>query len=161
LPIGILPGAFLLLGGGWVLVDHFVLDELRGQAAYLPQVIVELAMVAGVAVLLLLFQVRVARDRALLLASEERFRGMTESTTDYVYTVRRVVGGTIVTEPGPGCEAVAGLTADELSADPYKWLSMVVPEDRDAVLEQARRALAGERPAPIEHRLLRKDGALR
>ncbi|MGD0019583.1 MAG: PAS domain-containing protein [Candidatus Limnocylindrales bacterium] len=161
MPIGILPGAFLLLGGGWVLVDHFVLDELRGQAAYLPQVIVELAMVAGVAVLLLLFQVRVARDRALLLASEERFRGMTESTTDYVYTVRRVVGGTIVTEPGPGCEAVAGLTADELSADPYKWLSMVVPEDRDAVLEQARRALAGERPAPIEHRLLRKDGALR
>ncbi len=160
-PLGIVPGAFLLVGGGWVLVDHFVLDELRGQAVYLPQVIVELAMVAGVAVLMLLFQVRVARDRALLLASEERFRGITESITDYVYTVRKGDGGAIVTEPGPGCEAITGFTADELTADPYRWLSMVVPEDRNAVLEQARRALAGERTAPIEHRLVRKDGALR
>jgi PAS domain-containing protein len=144
----------LLAGGGWVLVNHFILGELRGQAAYLPQVVVELAMVARVDVLLLIFQGRVARDRALLLAGEERFRGIIQSITDYVYTVRRGDGGTIVTEHGPGREAVTGFPADQLPADPYRWLSMVVPEDRDAALEQARRALAGEHIEPREFAII-------
>ena len=159
--LAVLPGLFLLLGVGWVLIDHFVFQDLRGQSAYLPEVVVELAMVAGVALLLQLLQGRVARERELLLASEERFRRITESVTDYVYTVRKGDGGDMVTEHGPGCEAITGFRADELPSDPYAWLSLVVPEDRDAVLEQARSALAGEQTAPIEHRLLRKDGALR
>jgi PAS domain S-box-containing protein len=38
---------------------------------------------------------------------------------------------------------------------------MVVETDRPAVLEQGRRLLAGQTPAPFEHRIVRKDGQTR
>ena len=160
-PIDIVAGAFLVLGVGWVLLDRFVLSAWRGQSAYLPDVVVELALVAGVAWLLHVVRSRAADDTALLVASEARSRRITEAISTYIYTVRGREGGAAVAEYGPGCEAVTGFTADELAFDPYSWLSLVVPDDLDAAFEQARIALAGGQPGPIEHRILRKDGALR
>lgn len=160
-PIDIVAGAFLVLGVGWVLLDRFVISPWRGQSAYLPDVVVELALVAGVAWLLHVVRSRAADDTALLVASEERSRRITEAISTYIYTVRGREGGAAVAEYGPGCEAVTGFTADELAFDPYSWLSLVVPDDLDAAFEQARIALAGGQPGPIEHRILRKDGALR
>ncbi len=97
-----------------------------------------------------------------LIASEVRFRRITESVTDYVFAVRVADGQVTSTEHGPGCEAVTGYTPAEFAADPYLWLSMILrPDDRDAAVAQARSLLAGEPCPPLEHRIGRKDGAVR
>jgi two-component system, cell cycle sensor histidine kinase and response regulator CckA len=101
------------------------------------------------------------RAEAALRESEERYRRITESITDYVFQVKVEEGRAVETIHGPGCVAVTGYTPGEFANDPLLWLAMVVPESRPAVLEQARAVLAGEHFAPIEHRIVRKDGAVR
>ncbi len=103
---------------------------------------------------------RVAAERTLR-ASEERHRRIIEAITDYTYTVRVQGGSVVETRHGEACEAVTGFRSEDYAADPQLWYRMVFAEDRDLVAEQARRALAGESVAPLEHRLVRKDGAVR
>jgi PAS domain S-box-containing protein len=57
--------------------------------------------------------------------------------------------------------AVTGYSPEEFDADPNLWLSMVVPEDQALVLEQAQEVESGLRMRQVEHRIVRKDGAVR
>jgi two-component system, cell cycle sensor histidine kinase and response regulator CckA len=104
------------------------------------------------------------RAEAALRASEERYRRITETVTDYVYTVQ--LGGTgdlegAATSHGPGCVAVTGYTSEELEGDPGLWLAIVGPQARAAVVEQVHSVLAGRKRAPVEHQITRKDGVVR
>ena len=101
------------------------------------------------------------RAEAALRKSEARYRRITEAITDYIYTVQVEGGYAGETRHGPGCFAVTGYTEEEFAADPYLWIRMVVDADRPVVQNQARRVLAGEDAPAIEHRIVRKDGALR
>ncbi|MEW6387061.1 MAG: PAS domain S-box protein [Thermodesulfobacteriota bacterium] len=96
-----------------------------------------------------------------LRESEERYRRITGAVTDYIYTVMVEDGQAVHTEHSPPCVAVTGYTSEEFAADPFLWVNMVLEEDRDLVRRHAARLLAGEDPGPIEHRLRRKDGAVR
>ena len=96
-----------------------------------------------------------------LRQSEERYRRLLESVTDYVYTVTVRDGRAVSTVHGPNCLAVTGYAAEDYRDNPLLWLSMVPEQDRPAVLEQAERLLtAGEAP-PLEHRIVHKDGSIR
>ena len=101
------------------------------------------------------------RAEEALRQSEERFRRITETITDYVFTVTVESGRPVRTVHGPGCVAITGYTAEEFARDPGLWLRMVVPEDRAAVQEQARQVLSGEHAGQLDHRIARKDGAIR
>ena len=96
-----------------------------------------------------------------LQESERRYRRLLESVTDYVYTVEIRDGRPVSTQHGPGCEAVTGYRPEDYAANPFLWLQMVYPEDRPTVLAHAEAVLRGEDPQPIEHRIVRKDGAIR
>jgi diguanylate cyclase (GGDEF)-like protein/PAS domain S-box-containing protein len=93
--------------------------------------------------------------------SEERYRRLLESVTDYVYTVKVEDGRAVSTTHGEGCARLTGYTAEEYAADPNLWYRMVHKEDRPAVLEQARALLGGENAGPLDHRILHKDGTVR
>lgn len=95
-----------------------------------------------------------------LRSNEHRLRRLLESVTDYVYTVSVRDGQAVATIHGPNCVAVTGYTAEEYRQNPLLWLAMVPEADRPAVLEHAARVLAGD-PAPLEHRILHKDGTIR
>jgi diguanylate cyclase (GGDEF)-like protein/PAS domain S-box-containing protein len=95
-----------------------------------------------------------------LRQSEERYRRLLESVTDYVYTVIVRDGQPVTTIHGPNCLAVTGYSAEEYQQNPLLWLSMVPDEDRPAVLEHARRVIAGD-VAPLVHRIVHKDGSIR
>jgi PAS domain S-box-containing protein len=92
---------------------------------------------------------------------ENRYRRIAEAVTDYIYNVRIEDGRPVETTHGPACVAVTGYTAQEFKNNPYLWIEMVHEEDRMAVEEQATQTLSGMKVEPLEHRIARKDGAVR
>jgi len=97
----------------------------------------------------------------VLRESEERYRRITEAITDYIYTVRIQDGSAVETVHGAACEAVTGYTAENFSGNPYLWIQMVHENDRETVGKQATLVLSGVKAEPLEHRIVRKDGAVR
>ena len=93
--------------------------------------------------------------------SEARYKRITEGITDYQYTVRVENGHVMETIQSSACVTVTGYTTEEFQTDPYLWIQMVVPEDRELVMERVSEVLAGKEVAPIEHRIIRKDGEFR
>jgi len=93
--------------------------------------------------------------------SEDRYRHIIDTITDYVVSASIEHGQAPSISHGPGCVAVTGYSPEELSGDPDRWFKLVVDEDRDVAIDRFRRVLAGERTEPLEHRIRRKDGAIR
>ncbi len=104
---------------------------------------------------------RVAQRTEALQESEQRYRRLLATVTDYVYEVDVRDGRAAATRHGPGCEAVTGYTTDDYANNPLLWYQMVHPDDRAAVLRQSEAVLTGEDTPAVEHRLVRKDGRLR
>ncbi|TAN70407.1 MAG: PAS domain S-box protein [Methylobacter sp.] len=96
-----------------------------------------------------------------LRESEARYRRITEGLTDYQYTVRIENGHAVETIQSPDCVTVTGYTAEEFIANPELWIQMVVPEDRERVIDSVQQILAGHDCPPIDHRIIRKDGVIR
>lgn len=92
--------------------------------------------------------------------SENRYKRLLESVTDYIFTVKVENGRAVSTTHNPTCLAVTGYSLEEYQSDPDLWFKMVPLEDRPQVLEQARRLLSGEPVQALEHRLFHKSGAL-
>jgi PAS domain S-box-containing protein len=93
--------------------------------------------------------------------SEQRYKRLLASVTDYVYTVKLTEGRVTGTAHGLGCEAVTGYTPHEFEQDRGLWYRMILEPDRPAVLAQAERILKGKEPPPLEHRILHKSGSIR
>jgi PAS domain S-box-containing protein len=106
-------------------------------------------------------EARITQRTAELVASEERYRRITESITDYVFTVKIDSLRTLSTHHGPGSVAVTGYSPEEFAENPGLWLQMVVEADRDKVLAQVEDVVQQRTARPIEHRIVRKDGAVR
>jgi PAS domain S-box-containing protein len=96
-----------------------------------------------------------------LQQSEKLYRLLLAAVTDYHYTVEVRDGRAVETTHTPSCLAVTGYTIDEFRQNPHLWLTMVPEQDRPAVVVHARDALEGTNPAPLEHRIIRKDGQVR
>lgn len=96
-----------------------------------------------------------------LAESEERYRRLLASVTDYVYTVTVEDGRPVATVHGPGCVAVTGYAPEAYAADPILWHRMVHDDDKAAVSAQAEAMLARGTAAPLEHRIVHRDGSVR
>jgi two-component system, cell cycle sensor histidine kinase and response regulator CckA len=94
-----------------------------------------------------------------LLASEQRYKQLLESVTNYIYTVTLENGKAVSTVHSPGCVAVTGYTSGEYAADPSLWFRMVHDQDKYLVLEQGDLLLAGGHPGPVEYRVRHKNGS--
>jgi PAS domain S-box-containing protein len=93
--------------------------------------------------------------------SEERYKRIVEGVTDYLFTVRVKDGKPIETQHSEACVAITGYSALEFESDKSLWINMVVAEDRELVSESFATLLRGEDVCTIEHRIIRKDGAIR
>jgi diguanylate cyclase (GGDEF)-like protein/PAS domain S-box-containing protein len=101
---------------------------------------------------------RVIVAEQALEESEERYRHITETITDYIYNVHVEDGRHAGTTHSESCLAVTGYSVEEFTDDPYLWIRMVDEEDHDIVRQQAEQVLSGQFPGRIEHRVIRKDG---
>ncbi|MGD0845572.1 MAG: response regulator, partial [Geobacteraceae bacterium] len=70
------------------------------------------------------------KARSDLEWSDERYRRLLESVTDYIYTVQVEDGRTLATSHGSGCVAVTGYAPEEYEADPDLWFRIIHEEDR-------------------------------
>jgi PAS domain S-box-containing protein len=93
--------------------------------------------------------------------SEERYRELLASVTDYIYSVRLKEGVVVETSHGPGCLAVTGYRPEEYTNDPDLWHRMVHPDDTAAVAANAAEMMRGKVPLTIEHRIFHRDGSIR
>ncbi len=96
-----------------------------------------------------------------LKQSKARYWRILNAITSYLYSVRLENGHPVETSHSAACEAVTGYVSEEFVNCPTLWIDIVPDEDRPLVLEQIQRLLAGERVGPLEHRIIRKDGAVR
>jgi len=96
-----------------------------------------------------------------LIHSEERFRRITETVTDYIFTVTVENGKSIKTYHGPACLGVTGYSSEEFEKDASLWYDMILEEDRHSVLEKTKFILQGIDPQSFQHRIRRKDGDIR
>lgn len=96
-----------------------------------------------------------------LLQSSERYQRITDAVTDYIYTVYFKGTEAVKTVHSDTCVAVTGYTTQEIGADPNLWMNMVYDDDQDAVRRQIQQCASGQDVEPLEHRIVRKDGAVR
>jgi len=101
------------------------------------------------------------RSEEALRESEQRYKRLLGSTTDYIFTVVVETGRPVVTSHGPGCIAVTGYTPAEFEADPCLWQAIMPEEDRAMVMEMAAKVVTGKSAPPLEHRIIHKSGAMR
>jgi two-component system cell cycle sensor histidine kinase/response regulator CckA len=101
------------------------------------------------------------RAEEAMRKSEEHYRQLLGSATDYIYSVKIENGHWLATSHSPGCIAVTGYSPEEYQTDPQLWYRMVHPNDHPAVFEQAAKAHSGEVTPPLEHRIIHKDGSVR
>ena len=92
--------------------------------------------------------------------SGRRYQQLVGGTKGFLFRVETENGHAVRTIHYPGVEQVTGYTPADYAENPFLWISMIPVEDRPLVLEQARQVLGGQDPAPIEHRIYRKNGTL-
>ena len=96
----------------------------------------------------------------ILSESEMRYRRMVDAVTPYTYSVEVNDGRAVSTWHSTGCVAVTGYYQGDYENDPHLWYSMIHPEDRLTVENAVSKIMAGDEVLPIEHRLIRRDGAV-
>lgn len=92
---------------------------------------------------------------------EARYRQLLAAVTTYTYSVKFANGSPVSTRHSLGCLSATGYGPEEYAADPYLWIQMVHPDDREVVQKYVAQVIAGEQVPPIEHRILHKDGSTR
>jgi len=101
------------------------------------------------------------KTREALRESNERYHGIIERMSDYIFTAYLKDGKIVETSHGAACVSVTGYRTEEFNANPYLWYEMILPEDRELVNEHTRRILSGQATDAVEHRIRRKDGQVR
>jgi PAS domain S-box-containing protein len=93
--------------------------------------------------------------------SEERYKRITDNLTDYLYTVKVENGKAVETVHNEACIAITGYSPKEFAEDPYLWINMVIPEQKEKVAERFLKILEGEDVSTIEHQIIHKNGNIR
>jgi len=100
------------------------------------------------------------RMQEALEQSEERYKRMVSTVTAYTYSVQVNKGHAIYTEHSMGCLPITGYNPDEYKSDPNLWHSLIHPDDKILVETTVKEILAGHKVSPIEHRIIRRGGAV-
>ncbi len=87
------------------------------------------------------------RSEDALRSSEERYKQLLGSVSDYIYTIKIEGDGSVTTKHGPGCIAVTGYSPHEYEADQFLWHRMIYEDDRPAISEQTANIFSRRRSA--------------
>jgi len=97
------------------------------------------------------------KSAAVLEGSEERYRTVADYTADWEYWQAPDLSFRYVS---PSCKQVCEFSADDFYRDPGLLNRIIHPEDLPAYLSHVHAARGGS-PAPIDFRIVRRDGEVR
>lgn len=104
-------------------------------------------------------------DRVLtaqkIIDSENRYKTLLSSVTDYIFTVKTVQGRVVSTTHSEGCRAITGYSPEEFAHNTLLWHAMIHPDDQTLVAGFLSDVLHGVVIPSFEHRIFKKDGTLR
>ncbi len=103
--------------------------------------------------------VRIKTEKELK-ESKERYKKMVSAVTTYTYSVDLSQIGAISTRHSAGCIPVTGYNPEDYESDPYLWHKMIYPDDKKIIENLINEILGGHKVPPIEHRIIRRDGAV-
>ncbi|MGH9936581.1 MAG: hybrid sensor histidine kinase/response regulator [Blastocatellia bacterium] len=161
----------LALGGGVALVALGLLTEWGERALYLqPQAQKALLITTGVAIISALvwramratarLDVTRSRAEAALRQSEERYRAVSELTSDYVYEIRVATDGQMALEEATAAfTRITGFTPEEWR-EKGGLKSHIYPEDMPVSEQRLQRLLAGQEDVS-EFRIITRGGETR
>jgi len=98
---------------------------------------------------------------AALIRSEERFRYITESITDYIYKVQIYNNDSISIVHSSSCIGVLGYTQEELNNNIGLWQDIIFADDRGRYKEFIDSFMKEAQSCTIEHRITTKNGKLK
>jgi PAS domain S-box-containing protein len=101
-----------------------------------------------------------AQTNRALGQSEHRYQRLVEEIPIVVYTDAADPDVTTLFV-SPQVEQLLGVTAEELMADPARWLEFVHPDDRAQLVSDTEEQLRTSAQAQLEYRLVRADGEVR
>ncbi len=101
------------------------------------------------------------RAEEALLESQNRFKRLVESITDYMYTIKIENGRPVSSSHGPGCITVTGYSPEEFEKEPALWYRLIYENDKQIVKEQIEKILSGQDVMSVEHRIIHKKGSIR
>ena len=105
-------------------------------------------------------QTKAGKAEAALRISEERYRRVSELTSDFAYAFKVEPDGDISSEWVTGAlEKISGFSADELK-ERGGWEALIHPEDLQIPHAQLRALLAG-RSKVVEYRIVTKEGKIK
>ena len=96
-----------------------------------------------------------------LRESEERYRHITNSITDYIYNVSFKDGKPYKTAHSAASEAILGYTPEEFDRRPYLWFEIIHADDRERVTQFFADILVTKTQQTIEHRVYHKNRTIR
>ncbi len=100
------------------------------------------------------------KSEEALRKSEQRYKLLLESITDYTYSVHIKNEKPVSTVHSYGCTKVTGYTPEEYLSIPKLWLNMVHPDDKELVEHYADPLCQGIEIPPLEHRVIHKNGSI-
>ncbi len=92
---------------------------------------------------------------------EARYRHISDAITDYIYTVKIQDLEVLESSHNAACFAVTGYSEEEFQQNSQLWYDIVYTKDLDVVLAHNESILRKRKVGPLEHRIIRKDGAVR
>ena len=108
-----------------------------------------------------------ARNKELLLTlhkkneelteSEERFKHITQSVTDYIYKVFFENGVPCKVIHTAGCEVITGYNIEEFESKPSLWTDIIHPDDKKTFNLNFRRIIEEQHQNTIEYRIVKKN----
>jgi PAS domain-containing protein len=84
-----------------------------------------------------------------------------QSITDYRFSVEMENGQPRPAIHDPGCLAVTGYAPEDYERESDLLVQIIHSEDRERVLDEINRVFLGQTPAPVEHRILHRNGQVR
>jgi PAS domain S-box-containing protein len=98
---------------------------------------------------------------AALRTSEEHYKRLVDSTSNYLYSAKVENSRVISTTHSLGSVSTTGFTADDYLSNQYLWYQMIHPEDQPLVMAGINALLNDQTTQTIEHRIIHKDGTVR
>ena len=132
--------------------------DLKDAIKYLFEILFAISIIASTLVAFFLKK-QVKKKTKELSNSEEKYRNLSETLTEVVYVYDyKTLETTYINK---SIEHISGYSVKNLIDDPFLWVKIIYPEDKNRMLAVISDAKSNSQGGIVAYRIIRKDGTIR